>query len=183
MTFRETLEGKKEAIVSRWFDAALSMYFQDASAAFARQKNQFANPVGHSLREGTLAIFEALLDGMDAERIRQHLGAIIKIRAVQQFSPSSALSFIFSLKEIVRGELGETVDCAELLSERLLFEQRIDELALAAFDVYVQCREQLFEIRTNEMRRSVSWIVEKLNQRDNAPELVGVEREEVGPKA
>ena len=107
MTFRKTLEDKKEKIVARWLDDALSMYVQDASVLFARQKNQFANPVGHSLREGTLAIFEALLDGSDAEKIRRHLNEIIKIRAVQQFAASSALSFIFRLKEIVREETAE----------------------------------------------------------------------------
>ena len=91
MTFRETLEAKKDTIVAKWLDEALSMYVQDASALFARQKNQFANPVGHSLREGTLAIFEALLDGSDAEKIRRHLNEIIKIRAEQEFAPSAAL--------------------------------------------------------------------------------------------
>jgi len=183
MTFRETLEGKKETIVARWLDAALSMYVLDASALFARQKNQFANPVGHSLREGTLAIFEALLDGKDAEKIRQHLGEIIKIRAVQQFSPSSALSFIFRLKEIVREEVADAVQEAEISPDHQLFEGRVDDVALAAFDVYVECREQLFEIRSNELKRSVSWVVEKLNRRDNAPELVGAERENESPKA
>ena len=183
MTYRETLEGKKETIVARWLDAALSMYVKDASDLFARQKNQFANPVGHSLREGTLAIFEALLDGTDAEKIRQHLGEIIRIRAVQEFSPSSALRFIFRLKEIVREEVADVVEDVEIVPDHLLFERRVDDVALAAFDVYVECREQLFEIRTSEMRRSVSWVVDKLNKRDNAPELIGAERENESPKA
>jgi len=183
MTYRETLEGKKETIVARWLDAALSMYVKDASALFARQKNQFANPVGHSLREGTLAIFEALLDGADAEKIRQHLGEIIRIRAVQEFSPSSALRFIFRLKEIVREEIADVVEDVEISPDHLLFERRVDDVALAAFDVYVECREQLFEIRTSEMRRSVSWVVDKLNKRDNAPELIGADRENESPKA
>jgi hypothetical protein len=183
MTFRETLEDKKEKIVARWLDDALSMYVQDASALFARQKNQFANPVGHSLREGTLAIFEALLDGSDAEKIRRHLNEIIKIRAVQQFSASSALSFIFRLKEIVREETAEVAADTSASPECRAFEKQIDEVALTAFDVYVECREQLFEIRAAEMKRSVSWVVEKLNERDGAQELVGAERENESPKA
>ena len=183
MTFRETLEARKETIVAKWFDDALSMYVQDASALFARQKDQFANPVGHSLREGTLAIFEALLNGRDAEKIRQHLGEIIKIRAVQQFSASSALCFIFRLKDIVREEVAEILKDAEILSEYLLFERKVDEVALTAFEVYLECREQLFEIRASEMKRSVSWVVNKLNERENAPELVGADLENESPKA
>jgi hypothetical protein len=183
MTFRETLEAKKTTIVARWLDDALSMYVQDASALFARQKDQFANPVGHSLREGTLAIFEALLDGKDAEKIRQHLNEIIKIRAVQQFSASSALCFIFRLKDIVREEVRDTLKDAEILPEYLLFEREVDEVALTAFDVYLECREQLFEIRANEMKRSVSWVIEKLNKSESAPELVGAELANESPKA
>ncbi len=183
MTLRETLEGKKKQIVARWLDDALSMYAQDASAAFGRQKDQFANPVGHSLREGTSAIFEALLEGSDAEKIRRHLNEIIKIRAVQQFAASSALSFVFRLKDIVREEVAGEVDGAADSQEYRMFEQKVDEVALVAFDVYVECREQLFEIRANEMKRSVSWVVDKLNKREGAPELVGAEREDESPKA
>jgi hypothetical protein len=183
MTFTEMLEGKKEKIVARWLDDALSMYVQDASALFARQKDQFANPVGHSLREGTLAIFEALVSEGSAEEIRQHLGEIIKIRAVQQFSASSALCFIFRLKDIVREEVAEILEDAEILPEYLLFERKVDEVALTAFEVYLECREQLFEIRASEMKRSVSWVVNKLNERENAPELVGAGLENESPKA
>ena len=183
MTFGEALEANKETLVAKWLDDALSMYVQDASALFARQKDQFANPVGHSLREGTLAIFEALLDGGSAEKIRRHLNEIIKIRAVQQFSASSALSFIFRLKDIVREEMADAVEGTSASQEYRLFEKQIDELALTAFDVYVECREQLFEIRAAEMKRSVSWVVEKLNKREGAPELAGAERDNESPKA
>jgi len=183
MTLREILQGKKEQIVARWLDEALLMYVQDASVAFGRQKDRFANPVGHSLREGTLVIFEALLDWSGAEKVRQPLNEIIKIRAVQQFAPSAALVFIFKLKKIVRGELGDKAKETEISRELRLFEQKIDEVALAAFDVYAECREQVFEIRTNEMRRSVSYIVDKLNQRENGPKLVVAENENESPRA
>lgn len=183
MTFWETLEGKKETIVARWLDDALSLYAQEASAAFGRQKDQFANPIGHSLRQGTLTIFEALLDGLDAEKIRQHLGEIVKIRAVQQFTAASTLGFIFRLKDIVREEVAETVRDGKITPEYLLFERKVDEVALVAFDVYAECREQVFAIRTNEIKRSVSWVVDKLSQRDNGPELVGAERENESPRA
>lgn len=183
MAFKERLEAKKEQIVQRWLDEALSLYVQDASTVFAKQKNQFANPVGHSLREGTLAIFEALLEGQDAEKIGQLLVEIIKIRAVQQFDASAALDFIFRLKEIVRQEAEVDLSDAQVSTGYLSFERRVDEVGLAAFDVYVGCREQVFELRSNEMKRRVSWIVDKLNKRDSGPELIGADLDNESPRA
>jgi hypothetical protein len=53
------------------------------------------------------------------------------------------------------------------------FEAEIDRVALAGFDVFVECREQVSELRINEVKRRVSWIVEKMNERGSDPELAG----------
>jgi len=183
MAFREALEEKKEQIVSRWLEAALSLYQRDASSLYARQKDRFANPVGHSLREGTLAIFEALVEDTDAEKIRQHLLEIIKIRAVQQFLASESLRFILTLKDIVREETKDVLHNERDSQQCLDFERKIDRVVLTAFDVYAECREQVFEIRTKEMKRSVSWVVDKLNERDGGSVAIGNEEIEEGPRA
>jgi len=163
---QELLHRSKDAIVERWLDAALAMYPAESTALFRRQKDPFANPVGHSLRVGTREIFEALLDGMDAERIRRSLGEIIKIRAVQQFSASEAVHFVFGLKDAIRGELGTAVHEPGLSSELARLEGQVDRIGLAAFDIFVECREQVYELRVNEVKRRVSWVVEKLNKRE-----------------
>jgi len=171
MTLAELLQKNKEAIVERWADGVLATYGGEASAAFKRQKDQFANPVGHSLRKGTRGIFETLLEGADAERIREHLREIVKVRAVQQFSASQAVGFVFLLKESVRAELGKALSDSRLSSEVVKFEGQIDRIALAAFDVFVECREQVYELRVNEVKRRVSWVVDKMNNRDLDPDL------------
>ena len=171
MTFARLLQKHKEGIVEQWLGAALASYPDDSAAAFRRQKDPFANPVGHSLRVGTRGIFDALLDGMDPATIRQHLGEIIKIRAVQQLPASGALSFVFHLKHAVRTELGKAAEDPQHSCELTELEDRIDQVALAAFDVYVQCREQLCELRVNEAKRKVSWIMTKINERDLDPQL------------
>ena len=175
MTFRQLLQEHQDAIVKRWLEAALATYPAESAAAFRRQQDPFANPVGHSLRAGTRGIFEALLDGMDAERIRQHLREIIKIRAVQQMSASQAVAFVFLLKQAVRAELPDVVSDPQLALELAKLEGQIDRIALAAFDLFVQQREQVYELRVNEVKRSVSWIVEKMNQRDPEPELARID--------
>ncbi len=108
MTFGEVLLQSRDAVVKRWCEIALSAYPEEASAAFQRQKDPFANPVGHRLRTGTRVIFAALLDGMDDAKIRRHLHDIISIRAVQELPASQAVGFVFELKDAIRAELGES---------------------------------------------------------------------------
>jgi hypothetical protein len=166
MTLGKLLENHKDAIVQRWLDELLDAYGGDSGAAFRREKDPFANPVGHSLRIGTLGIFESLLGRKDDEQVRQLLRDIIKIRAVQQFSPSRAISFLFRLKDVIREELREAVGNPQLASEWAELDGRIDRVALAAFDIFVECREQVYDLRVSELKRSVSWVVERMN-RDN----------------
>ena len=174
-TFGELLRKNRDAIVQRWFDDALATYPEDSSAAFERQKDPFANPVGHSLREGTQGIFEVLLEGEDFAKIRQYLLEIIRIRAVQQFSPSRAVGFIFGLKNAVRAELGKAVRDSQFRCELEKFDGEIDRIALAAFDIFVECREQVYELRINEVKRMIPWVVKKQNERDVNPKLAPID--------
>lgn len=175
MTLRDQLREGKEAVVRRWLDDALDVYPEQASAAFQRQQDPFANPVGHSLRTGTVGILEALLDGMDAEKIHECLHEIIRIRAVQQFSASSAVSWVFALKGALRAELGGAAADPRHASELAEIEGQVDRIALAAFDIFVECREQVYELRVNEVKRRVSWVVEKMNERHPDSELAPVD--------
>ena len=170
MTFSELLHQHKDAIIQRWLEDVLATYPEDSCAAFRRQKDAFANPVGYSLRVGTRGIFEALLQGMDAEKIRQYLHEIIKIRAVQQFSASRAVGFVFRLKQAIRAELGTTARDPSWLHELEQLEGQIDRIALTAFDLFVQCRERVSELRVNEVKRRMSWVMDRMNERGFDPE-------------
>ncbi len=180
MKLAELLLKNQDAIVGRWLELVLATYSGGAPAAFKQQKNPFANPVGHNLRVGTRNIFAALLRGMDfgridIEMIRQDLHNIVKIRAVQQFSASGAVGFVFHLKTAVQAELEnaelEDAELAEMVKdpwfccELTKLEGQIDQVALAAFDIFVQCREQVCELRINEVKRRVSWVMEKMEGR------------------
>ena len=161
MELSERLQDSKEAIVGRWLEDALATYSADAATAFVRQEDPFANPVGHSLRVGTRAIFEALLDGADVEKVHRSLEDIIRIRAVQELDPSRAVSFVFRLKDAIRAEMGQASSDPQALAELAQLERRIDEVALAAFDVFVRCREQVCELRVNELKRQIPWVMER----------------------
>ena len=165
MTLKDLLHSRRAAIEKRWLEKTLESYAPDASAFFERQKDQFANPVGQALRAGTRTMLDCLLGEMDAEKVCGCLEEIVKIRSIQDFTPAQALSFVFSLKQVIREEFEGDLD-ADKSAELVQFEARIDQLALFAFDVYVKCRERLYEIRVSEVKRSVSGLMRRLNREE-----------------
>ena len=164
MTLSDRLQQAKAAILKRWLDDTLATYSKDASVSFRRVKDPFANPVGHALRSGTRALFEAILEGRDAREASACLDDALKIRAVQEFSPSQAIAFVLLLKGAIRAELGGDVDRPPLASDLAKLEQQIDRIALCSFDIYMRYREQVYELRVNEAKRSVSRIIDRMNR-------------------
>ena len=162
MTLRDLLIKHKDDIVRKWFELVLATYPEDSRDFFRKQKNQFANPLGHNIREGITGLFEAIVDyGCDREKAEPFLAQIIKIRAVQEFSPSEALSFVLDFKKLLRDEFAGTD--RELDKDLEKLEQDLDRLALQAFDVYMECRERIFELRVNELRNLMFGALERAN--------------------
>jgi len=152
----DLLARSKSAVVDEWFDRTIQAYPSQTSMFLRSGKDPFRNPVGHTLREGLAALFDELIGEMDRSRVTAALDSIVRLRAVQDFSPSQALAFPFQLKSILR-ERAQGEELARL-------ESRIDELALAAFDLYAACREQLHEIKANQARRS-TFVPERIQLR------------------
>jgi RsbT co-antagonist protein rsbRD N-terminal domain len=152
---REQLQEHRDAIVERWCQDALTAYADTAATAFVRERDRFANPVGHSIRAGTSEIFDALLEGADDAVIRGALDSILSIRAVQQLRVDQAIGFLFHLKDLIRAELNGAADEHALVE----LERRIDRAALAAFETYVAYRELVCELRINEVKRTIPWAV------------------------
>jgi hypothetical protein len=170
----DLLKEEADTIVERWGHAVLSSYPSDAAILFRKQQDPFANPIGASVRKGTRGTFQAILNGMDTEELRSHLDTMIRVRAVQDFTPSQALSFVFALRSIVREVIPELDANPRLQEERTELDQIIDRVALVAFEVYAACREELMALRVTEMKRQVSWVFQKLGkERPEGPEPSG----------
>ena len=163
MRLKGLLSDKKSAILGRWFDAIVDTYPADTSKFLKKQKNQFANPVGSTILQGTENIFDGLIKGIDKDAISPFLDNIIRIRAVQDFTPPQALSFIFLLKKIVRDEISKEVFDNELSKELLELDSEIDNLALISFEIFMQCREKLYEIKANEVKRLTFRLLQQAN--------------------
>ncbi len=116
------------------------------------QKDRFANPVGYTISSSAGAIFDELIGEGDFLVTELLLKDVVRIRAVQEFSPSQAIRFVFDLKEIMRSEIENESGGKGWREEFTDIESRIDDLALVAFDTYMESREKLFKIRIDEVK-------------------------------
>jgi len=156
---RESLRNRRAAIIDRWANLALTVYTEDFTRRLKQEKDRFQNPVGHMTRNSLEEVLDGLIAGRPAADLTGSLDGIVHIRAVQELSPSRALEFIFLLKRAVREALGDEAgaDLSDL-------DAAIDRLALAAFDLYVQCKEKVHELRRNEIRRNASGLLERMQR-------------------
>ncbi len=155
----------RSAIIKKWQEAILRTYPKETQKFLKKEKSPFANPVGSIISKDVEILFDELVKGKDTEKIFSSLDKIIRIRAVQDFKPSHAVGFVLQLKRLLRETL-EDVTSAELH----LLEDRIDEAALLAFDVYSQCRQQLYDIRVKEVRSEYGRLLERANLIIEIPE-------------
>jgi hypothetical protein len=155
--FSKLMDEKKEAILTRWVDLIFKTYPADSHGFFTNNSDPFGNPVGTAVKRETRAIFDELRGEFDPENIEKSLDAVIRIRAVQEFSSSRAVSFIFMLKQAVLEELKGDLGDAGILKDVITLFGRIDEMALAAFDIHMDCREKVNKIRLDEAKRRVAF--------------------------
>lgn len=163
MNLKRLLEENKSSIVKKWVHAVFESYSADSSVFFLRQQDRFLNPVGHTISEGMQDIYDEILQDPDSEKIFPILNDIIKIKAVQDFSPSKALEFFFLLKRVIREETDGEIRNSQLSNELTEFEERIDKLILLSFDIYMKCRERIYEIKADEVRRMTFRLLQKAN--------------------
>ena len=154
MRFTALLEKKRETVVNAWFDQVIQTYAPDTAVFYQNQKDAFANPVGSTTKQSLTKIFKALLDPQAETAMADLMDPLIRIRAVQDFTPSQATGFVFLLKPIVRGMFNKNRKDFKV-DELLELESRIDRLALTGFNVFMACREQIYSMKTNVERNKI----------------------------
>jgi len=149
MNIESLLTSKKTSITQKWIDRVLDSY--GAPEFFKKQKDRFANPIGTTISQNLPELYDVLIAEREIAAATKPLENIIKIRAVQDFTPSQAVSFVYLLKHIIREELAREKQGQTLGPGLAALEARIDQAALMAFDLYMECRERLHQIRINEI--------------------------------
>ena len=152
LAIQDLLKKNKAAILERWFHLILETYPANTAAMMRKDKNQFTNPVSSTLSREIDVLFKNLCEGSQDEKCQSSLDSILKIRSVQDFSPSKAVGFIFLLKRAIGETLKNDICKESVMDEWLKFQSRIDDLALQAFDIYMDCREKICEIRINQAK-------------------------------
>ena len=149
MQLNRLLEAKKTFIIKKWFEQVMNGYAPDTAMFFKMQKDAFANPVGTTTSTVLEALFDAILEKKDADTITTIVDPLIRVRAVQNFSPSQAVGVILILKQTERDVLkNEITDIS--LNDFFSFENEIDKAALIGFNIFMACREKIYNLRTNE---------------------------------
>jgi hypothetical protein len=171
MKLDNLLAEKRNAIIKKWRDAILETYPDETRRFIRREKDKFSNPVGLILKEEIETLYDEVIGAGDRKKIASSLDNIIRVRAVQDFKPSQAIAFVLQLKRLIREEAKAKAMGNGYASEFEALENRLDDTALQAFDIYSQCRKKIYEIRVNEIRNQVGRLLERAKLTCEIPDL------------
>lgn len=150
MELTEALADKKNEILSLWIARTLDSYV--SPGFFKSSKDPFANPVGSNISAGLTTLLELLLANAEQQAFVSALDQVIRIRAVQEFTPAQALAPFLELKWVVKQVFSGDKKTQPLLQSLDGLDCEIDRLALSAFNIYSECREQLYRNRIRELK-------------------------------
>ncbi len=164
MKIEELLTEKKRVILQRWFDLIVETY-PEATRNFLKSRvEQFTNPVAETIQAALEGLFDEIVNKeADTGKTGAYLDNVIRVRAIQDFTPSQAVGFIFRLKDVIREELKKDIRNRGMYEELMGLESGIDRMANAAFDIYMQCREKIYDLRANEVRNWTYRILKRSN--------------------
>jgi len=153
MNLKQELDKNKAFFIKKWFQATIDTYPAQTAKILGKDSNRFDNPVGSATHETIESVFNLIIKDFNEETLEKELDPVIRIRAVQSFSASQAVSFVFALKEI-----GENILDKSLLRE---FDKLVDKIALAAFNKLMKCKEEIFLLKATESKRRIHRAFER----------------------
>ena len=170
MSLENFLSDKRSHIIKKWRDVIIETYPGDTQRFLRKEKDPFANPVGYSIRNEISGLYDELIRGGAIDKISASLDSIIRVRAVQDFRPSDAIGFVLQLKKVIRRVLEDKDLMNGFSSDLHILEERIDEIALLAFDIYSKCRQEIYEIRVKEVKNHLGKLLKQANLTVDIPD-------------
>lgn len=161
MSLKEQLRQKKQELAEAWFAQMLESYPEETRQYFKKTGSSFTNPVGYNLRQSLGNILDELLkDSPDGNRINDELQMILRIKAVQEVLPSQAVSFVPALKQTVERycKVKDLVEQSSL-SELLDFYSEIDTVGLYAYDLYVESKILIYDLRLTQIKETNDLLI------------------------
>ena len=148
----------RDRFVEEWLASTLQTYPEQTGRFLRDERDPFRNPVGQTLRTGLTALVAELLGDFDRPRVAAALEAIVRIRAVQDFTPAEAVGFVLLARRAARAVAGDGDPGVGPLDA---LDARVDDMALVAFDLYARCREEIHAIGARAARRRV-YVLERV---------------------
>ncbi|KHK02108.1 RsbRD N-terminal domain-containing protein [Desulfovibrio sp. TomC] len=156
----------QQVVLDAWFDLILGTYSENTAVLWKKRDDPFANPVRHRFEAGMRGIVMGLAtcgEAPDAATFIPFLDEIVRVRAVQDFTPSQATAFIFLLKKAVREALWPKIIEHNLFVQLLALESAIDVLALFSLDIYCECREKIYALRIDQIKKQYDRLLKRAN--------------------
>jgi len=163
MMICDILRQRRDIILKQWKDITLNQYSSGKFKIHKDNKDRFGNPVVYSISNGLETILDELIAEIHTAKLDDALEDIVRIKSLQAGKPSIAVDFLFRLKKILGNELGDSPKNNGLPDEVERLYTDIDNLILAAFDIFMKCREKIYEIRSNEINRRTYKLLERAN--------------------
>ncbi len=162
MSIQEHLQEHREAITAEWVEVIYGTYPFDTVGFLRSQADAFSNPVGAKTKKAAETIISALLaQELDSEVVSPAVDELIRVRAIQKFTPEQAMAVLLYLKNIIRKhctpKLKTTADFMALLE----LESRIDSVTLVGFRIYSECRDKVQQMRVDEFKRKHSQLLRR----------------------
>jgi hypothetical protein len=161
MSLRDGLYQRKKKIAAAWLDVFLETYKSQGAKFFKETKNEFANPVGATFRSCLDGLLDYLLLEDHSDGLEHLVDGVVRIRAVQGFRPSVATDFVFSIKKILKDEVGSACTTPEEIREWEAIESRIETMTRVAFDLYMACREKIWKHKANHLYNRTNQLLKK----------------------
>jgi hypothetical protein len=158
MDLAEAFRNYREKIVNRWIEYTLSTY--NSTEFLSKEKNKFANPIGAAVSESLDRLFVVLSTGGDPEEIKAPVDTLMRVRAVQEFTPAQAVAPLNAVKHITREIFAADKERSRFVQELYDFEFAVDLAVLAAFDIYMESRERLYKVRIAEIKSGSSILTD-----------------------
>ncbi|MCP4746972.1 MAG: hypothetical protein GY874_12670 [Desulfobacteraceae bacterium] len=158
MNFKKKISQHKETIAKKWFELIINSYPAETARFLKTRNDPFANPVGMSTRQSLEVLIDCLTDQIDQtgqDKARSALDTILRIRAIQDFTPAQAIRFVFDVKQVIRQTLSVEHSDSQTVKEMAALDRQVDELGLLGFDIYMKCREKIYDLKANEIKSRI----------------------------
>jgi hypothetical protein len=141
-------EEVRREFARQWLTRTLGTYPDQAGRFLREEPDPFRNPVGSTFGAAFETLADELFGRFDRARVSAALDGVVRVRAVQDFTPAEAVAFVPLAGEVLPRA---ALDRAALA----VVEARIGELAVLAAEALGACRDQIREIGARAARRRV----------------------------